>query len=294
MSLHNIFFLGPEGSYSHSCALKLKEIITQVSLEPLVSISAIKEAVACNKEAMGLFPVENSLGGSVTETLDGLLNQSEDTKVLLEYVMKIEHCLLGFGKKQELQEIRAHYQAFNQCEEYLKKNFSKFKRSEFPSNSAAVESLASLDSAQQNTYAAIGSMEAAKRFNVPIIENQINDSSENYTRFWLIGHKGPLSLINESKQYLCSLAFQIPRDEPGGLLKVLQVFASRSINLTKIESRPTKGRLCEYTFYIDFLAPDNWKEEGKEIIKNIQSICSLFRFLGHYSVFPHKDNRFAI
>ncbi|MDX1920319.1 MAG: prephenate dehydratase [Candidatus Caenarcaniphilales bacterium] len=290
--LNNIVYLGPESSFSHICALEIAKLFPSNKLQSVASISGIKEFIKNNEDAFGVFPVENSLGGSVPETLDGILTQKEDIKVLLEFVLKIDHCLLSFGEKSKIQEVRAHYQAFNQCENYLNKNFPDCHKQEFPSNSAAIESLTKLNLNEQKTIASIGSLEAAKKFNIPVLEKQINDSSENYTRFWLIGRESSFNINQKSEQNLCSLAFRIPRDEPGGLMKVLETFASRQINLTKIESRPTKGRLCEYTFFIDFLAPIDWDFQKGQILNIVGSVCSYARFLGYYPVFPAGDNRF--
>ncbi|MDJ0626093.1 MAG: prephenate dehydratase [Candidatus Caenarcaniphilales bacterium] len=283
----SIAYLGPQGSFSDICVKQIHEKINFEALKPAESLTEVRKLLVNGEVDFGLFPVENSLGGSVTETLDGLIRERDDLQVKLEWVLQIRHCLIGYGQKDSLKEVRAHYQAFYQCEEFLKINFPNVVKKEFSSNSAAVVSLMGLNDFEKNETAAISSKEASKAYSIPIIQQNINDSENNFTRFWVIG-KNDFDLPLESKQKMVSLAFALPRDEPGGLVHVLSSLAKRGVNLTKIESRPTKGRLCEYTFFIDFVGegPKN------EIINEISAKCSFLRFIGNYPVFPDNDSRF--
>jgi prephenate dehydratase len=295
MSIENIQllgYLGPEGSFSHICCAELTQLIPSISLKGFSSISAIRQALNQNELTFGLFPVENSLGGSVPESLDGLIKESGQLQVLLEWVLPIEHNLVCRSSTKEIKEIRAHFQAFAQCENYLQQNYPKAQLKEFSSNSAAAESLAELNPEQQTTIAAISSSKAAKIYNLQILQKSINDSKDNCTRFWLVGKKENTPNNIQNKQELTSLAFRIPQDKPGGLMKILSCLAERNINLSKIESRPTRGRLCEYTFFVDFVNPPQWSNLKDEVLNEIKELSSYFCFLGSYSVWPLNDLRF--
>lgn len=275
-------YLGPEGSYSHICAKQIAKTFALNHLIAFKNIAEIYGAIAEKQINFGLLPVENSLGGSVPETLDYLLFAPQSLQVRLEWVLKIEHCLIGFDKK--IEEIRAHFQAFAQCEKFLQANYSQAQKKEMPSNSAAALSLLT----EKQNKAAICSQEAAELYNIPVLAHKINDFTENFTRFWLVGWED-LPKQNYHKQNLISLAFRIPQNTPGGLVKVLNPIAQLNINLSKIESRPTKGRLCEYSFYIDLI---NSEKVDQNLLENLQNLCAYFKFLGNYSVWPLEDLRF--
>lgn len=290
--IYSLGFLGPEGSFSHICALEVAEQLGIQNLIPHQNISAIRHSLSVDELTFALMPLENSLGGSVPESLDGFLLAPSSVTVLLEKVLKIEHCLVGFSKElSTVKEVRAHFQAFAQCDNYLKKNFPGVSLHEMTSNSAAAKSLLDLSELERSSTLAICAKEAAEFYQLPILQPLINDSPDNVTRFWLLG-KTPLPSNVSNSQKLTSLAFRIPQDLPGGLMKVLATLANRKINLSKIESRPTKGRLCEYTFFIDFINPLNWPAIEETVLKEIQNNCSYLRFLGTYSVFPLGDLRF--
>ncbi|HEY9885669.1 MAG TPA: prephenate dehydratase, partial [Vampirovibrionales bacterium] len=288
-------YLGPEGSYSHICALKLSNELQISQLKPLAQFTDLQSFANSSDKHLSLLPVENSIGGSVNENLDSFL-AGYSYWVLLEYVLEISHCLSGYGTFKDIKEIGGHYQAFYQCEEYLKKNFPQAILKEFPSSTAALQSLLTKKSLKDKTKAAICSKEAIDLYEVPLIAEKINDLPENYTRFWLVGSSEFLSLRNlkEKKKlnYLTSLAFKIPQDKPGGLMNVLKPLSEKAINLAKIESRPTKGKLGEYTFFLDYV--NNLpKVEKQKIIKEIKEQCSSFYEIGTYPVITNSsDTRF--
>ena len=289
-----LYYLGPEGSFSHIVANQILNTIEQnYSLEPVQSISDLFKHNFTSTQDLALIPIENSLGGSVGESFDKLLISPVDIEVKLEWVCLIEHYLIGFGKLTDINEIRAHYQAFAQCENFINNNWQglELNKKEMSSNSAAVKSLLAENKAKN--IAAIGAKEAAELYKIPIIEAKIHDFSDNQTRFWLIGYsENKIKTKLPNYNYLNSLIFRIPQDEPGSLMKILNCLAKRKINLCKIESRPTKGRLCEYNFIIDFVSPNNWQNTRQIILEEIQSFCSYIRFLGNYPVLPLNDLRF--
>jgi prephenate dehydratase len=281
-----IAYLGPEGSFSH---IALQNIANTLFEEPFLYVSMNSFTEAVNELRRGsveyaLLPIENSLGGSVPESLDQISSLDGSFQVQLEWVASIEHCLSGFQKDfSKVKEVRAHFQALAQCREFLKFNLPKAELKEMPSNSTAVKSLHGITDAL-----AICSLEAAELYNVPLIEKGINDLKDNFTRFWLVGTKS-IKLISSTGQKLTSIVFRIPLDEPGGLVRVLKVLSDKKINLTKIESRPTRGRLCEYSFFIDFI----YASEKKEIFDELKNVCAHFKHLGTYEIHPKLDLRFT-
>ncbi|MDX1918160.1 MAG: prephenate dehydratase [Candidatus Caenarcaniphilales bacterium] len=290
-----LLYLGPEGSYSHNCAhLIQSELLPDLRLVSCDSIYAIHREQKKNHSALGLFPVENSLGGGVSETLDGLFERLEQPQILLEWVLPIEHNLLSTGSLNQIKEVRAHYQSLAQCASFLREHLAQAEKIVTSSNSSAILSILEEDPAKRSLLAAIASKEAAELYRLPIITEAINDFKHNATRFWLIGRDAKKKFNrSDSKQALVSIAFQMPADKPGGLLKVLQSLARQDLNLTRIESRPTKGRLAEYTFFIDFVATDKLSRIALSgLLDELESLCSVFKFFGHYPVFPDPDPRF--
>ncbi len=280
--------LGPRASFSHICALKIAELLhLDKTFLYCFDFEEVYNLFKSDKALYAVLPVENSLGGGIGETLDKVAKASENVEIKLEYVLKIEHNLISFSKDlSQITEIRAHEQALAQCKDFLKENFPNAKKIKEVSNSGAVESLVSLEDSERNKIAAICSKESSEFYNVPIIISKVNDSTDNYTRFWLLGKKEN-KIDFENSQKLCSFAFQIPFDEPGGLIRILQPLGENNLNLTRIESRPTRGKLAEYTFFIDTI-----KTKPFDFYK-LASKCSYFKFLGEYPVLPEGDFRFC-
>ena len=291
-----IGYLGPEGSYSHNCLRKIQQALNIKSWQNKIclTITDILEELSAGKINLALIPIENSLGGSVTESLDRLVSLPHKYQVLGEWVIQIQHCLLGFQAQPSV--IRAHYQSLAQCYYYLKQNHPNTLWQEMPSNSAAVQSL--LENNQDSKIAAIGSKEAASLYQVPILEEQINDSHNNFTRFWLLGSPSEESELLQqiaeqaSSQRLISLAFKLPQDKPGSLANILNLIAAQKINLCRIESRPTRHNLGEYIFFIDFLNQAAQLQTGL-LVNKLKESCQYFGFLGDYPVFTEKNLRFA-
>ena len=292
--LQSIGYLGPAGSYSYNCLQLIKQELDlpNIQTQTCLTITDIFEALAAQKISLALIPLENSLGGSVTESLDRLLDLRAEYKVLAEWVLPVKHCLIGF--KPEPQEIRAHYQSLAQCHYYLKHNHASSLLKEMNSNSAAVQSL--LRDGHDKKVAAIASQEAAALYQIPILAHEINDSANNSTRFWLIGQPEHQSqLLKQFKQKpslprLVSLALQLPQDQPGSLAKLLELIAKLNINLCRIESRPTRHNLGEYVFFIDLLNKNG--EVQNDLVQQLQKTCHYFGFLGNYPVFAEHDLRF--
>jgi len=230
-------------------------------------------------------PIENSLGGAVTHTLDRYVGYMDTTaRIHGEIDLPIEHGLITRPRTnpEKIQVVFSHPQAFEQCNFWLQKNFPGASRSETDSTAAAVQRLLKKSIGIWSTFyklnqrAAIGPKELAKEHGLKWVP--IPQERENRTRFLVLG-RGPLSRRRSSKTSI----LLILKDRPGALYNALTPFKNNGINLTKIESRPSKGRAWEYVFFIDF--------EGHEGDRNVKKTLRILgksakelKILGSYPV----------
>ncbi len=244
-----IAYLGPEGTYSQLAAVAYSldlEYRTGQSVELLAlpSISRAMQATAEGLSTVTIVPVENSTEGGVTTTLDTLW-QLQQLKIYRAMVMPIRHGLLSYAKKlAAIKFVYSHPQALSQCQRWLEHNLPQAKPIATRSTTEALGHLVDND-----TVAAISSEWAAQLYNLPILAHGINDHTDNCTRFWVLTASSQNASPVEGKY--TSLAFTLPVNGPGALLKPLEVFARYGINLSRIESRPTKRSLGEYLFFVD-------------------------------------------
>lgn len=270
----SIAHLGPVGTNAETAALAYvkwltKETNSECTLCPYSTISQALEASATGEVDLSVVPVENSIEGSVTVTLDTLW-RLDSLRIQHALVLPISHALISKAQNfNEIQKVYSHPQALAQCQLWL----AQFIPSAvlIPANSTT-ESLEYLD---DTSVAVISAPRAAQLYNLPVLAHPINDYPDNYTRFWILGKgvekvenvelgdrppstksitKSAAKLILDASPSNCthtSLAFSVPANMPGALVKPLQVFASRGINLSRIESRPTKRSLGEYIFFMD-------------------------------------------
>ncbi len=276
--IRKLLFLGPKGSYSDFAKNKFIEAfgLNCVSTN-LKSISGVIKALKDenSEDIAAVIPIENSIEGIVRETLDNLASlKKEGYKILAETTMDIEHALIGYAdKKSEIKVIRSHPQALAQCKKYIHDNFPDSLIEEATlSTSAAIRSLTEED----KSVAAIGSIDCAKMYNVPIIETTINDEANNKTRFILLGK----FLSPQTGHDKTSITFST-ENKAGALNKILTILENHDINMSYIDSRPSKKELGEYVFYIDF--------EGhildtkiEDAFKEIMPIAKMFYVIGSY------------
>lgn len=273
--------MGPEGSYSERAAKlwALKNGLKDTEFMYFADIEDAFLAAVKGKADISVIPVENSIEGSVGVTLDLLLENG--VVIVGEIVVKIEHCLLSKGEPEKIRVILSHPQGLAQCRHFLKKHFPQAELRSTGSTSHAARLAGEFEE-----MAAIASPEAAERYGLKILLSNIQDRKENHTRFLIIRAKEKISSEQtlevtgaESEPYsnpcrnaenkfrsepetgkekvspsTCktSLIVYLEKDRPGALYELLGVFAKRGINLTKIESRPSKRELGDYYFYIDF------------------------------------------
>ncbi len=225
----------------------------------------------------GVVPIENSLEGSVNDTLDLLIHEST-LLIRQELVLPVEHCLL-VKPGVNLQEIRAvysHPQALGQCRRFLERCFPRVQALAALSTAAAVEEMQQ----SKEVAAAIATARAAQLYGAEILARGIQDSPSNLTRFVVLAHADH-SPTGRDKTSLC---FAFSDDRPGLLHGVLKEFAQRGINLTKIESRPTKQSLGQYIFLID-LEAHRTDPSAKEALELMQGQVAMLKIFGSYPRF---------
>ena len=247
-----IGYLGPGGSFSHNAAmLKFGQ---SVEYEPLADIASIFDEVSKGHCDLGLAPVENTMGGGVIETLDALIDS--DVKVCAEVQMAIHHNLLGNCSLQQVEKIYSKPEVFVQCRNWLSATFKGTQTIPVASTARAAQL-----AAEEPKAAAIGSSVAAELYGLRIICENIEDIANNVTRFLVISREDARPTGEDKTAILFSTAHKA-----GALSDVLDMFKRYGINLTNIESRPSRKREWEYYFFVDFLGHRTEKhiQEGLE------------------------------
>ena len=273
--IKKLYFLGPKGSYTQSASEKFSSYI---NIEELVSVDSIYEISQILKEGNlneygAIIPIENSIEGIVRESQDNLADLAKvGYRIQAETCLDIEHSLVSFGKKEEIKTIISHPQALAQCRNYIFKNWgNNIDLIPTLSTSNAVLTLKNTDP----TIAAIASEFCAKTYNVPIQDSKINDEKNNKTRFVLLTKFNP----KNNFQNKTSIVFST-ENIPGALNKVLTILEKYGLNMSYIDSRPSRKELGEYVFYIDFaghiedLAVKNALEEIQPFIKMFEILSN--------------------
>jgi chorismate mutase/prephenate dehydratase len=259
---------GPLATYTHLAALK--HFGSSASFLPVESIKAVFDTVDSGKTEFGVVPIENSNEGVISSTLD--LFMDYDLKVSAEVMLEISHNLLSkSADKSKIKKVYSNPQATAQCRRWLESNLPKIPILESTSTAKAAE-IAS----QDEDAAAIASEVAAKVYDLHFVEKNIGDSRHNYTRFLVISKEYP-SKTGKDKT---SIMFSI-KDRPGALHDILMPFKKAKINLTKIESRPSKRKAWEYIFFVDMEGHIDDKKVMKAI-DNIRDSCLYVKILGSY------------
>jgi prephenate dehydratase len=265
-------FLGPPGTYAEEAAL---QYAPEAELVPMASNTAVAAAVESAMVDEGIVPIENSLEGSIPETLDALVHGSGKLWIRREVVLAIEHRLLVKPGvlAQNVKVVLSHPNPLGQCRGFIERCFPKATVEAALSTTAAVEEVMGRDDA-----AAIGSGRAAELYGAEVLASGIEDRSTNVTRFVVLAdddHQG----TGDDKT---SLAFAFAVEDRSGLLvSALETFSKREINLSKIESRPSKERLGTYIFLVDV---DGHRSDPAMAgaLESIREKCSFFRVLGSY------------
>jgi len=264
-----VAFQGERGAYSEEAVIKF--FGEGADPQPRKTIPAVFMSVEAGEVDAGVIPVENSIEGSVGESYDALLTTS--LKVVGEINLRISHCLIALPGStiSGIVRVVSHPQALAQCRGYI--------------SSLGLEPVSHYDTAAavrlvkemgDKSVAAIASARAAEIYGMDILARGIEDYGRNYTRFLVVGRYDPPRVEKEKT----SIIFSLPH-RPGALFEALGAFARRGINLTKIESRPTRARPWQYNFYVDFeghMAEDRVREALSELAEK----AILLKVLGSY------------
>lgn len=274
--IHTIAYLGPEGSYTEMA----KDIFCQryefnAELMPMKTIKSVLEFVDGNPTTVGVLPIENSIEGAVRETIDNLIRtQNSNVRILSEFVMPIRHCLLSRTTEfSSISGVMSISQALAQCQNFI--------HNELPRNLDIIEVASTSEAARKLqeynlTYAAIGSEKTAEIYNLNILKCNINDDPDNKTRFALIGDFETQATQNDNT----TLAFST-ENKPGALIEILQIFHDFGINLSYIDSRPSKTKFGEYTFFVDFDGHIS-DEKISKVIEEVKTHTHYYRLVGSY------------
>ena len=262
-----IAYLGPEATFTHLAALK--KFGTSVSYLSCKNISDVFSEVEKDSADYGVIPIENSIEGAVSHTLDMLVDS--DLKICSQIMLDVAHNLLAKCKRTEIKKIYSKDQVFGQCRIWLESNLPKADLIEISSTTQAAQV-----AAKEKYAACIASLWAAKTYKLNVIAKEIEDSPHNITRFLVIG-KFDTEQTGFDKT---SIVFSI-KDRVGALHAMLLPFKKYNINLTKIESRPSKKRAWDYYFFVDMLGHSKEKNI-KKALEELEEKCKFLKVLGSY------------
>lgn len=264
-----IAYLGPEATFSHIAAVRA--FGRSVDYKPYQSIPDIFRAVEREQATFGIVPVENSTGGTIHTTLDELMGSP--LLICAEIHIPVHHNLLCRGKLKDIRKVCTHPQILSQCREWLRANLPLAAQIEMPSSGEGCRM-----AKRNKTVASIAPELAARLHELPILVRHIEDVKDNVTRFLIIGHQSPAP----SGRDKTSIMFSI-KDEPGALKRLLTPYSERGINLTKIESRPSRRRAWDYIFFVDMVGHMN-DPEIVEALKRMKPHTTYLRVLGSYPI----------
>ncbi len=264
-----IAYLGPEGTWTHQAAIKKFGHSVNYSAQP--NFSDVFDQVARRRASYGVVPIENSTEGAVSHTLD--LFVDSPLHICAQILLRIENGLMTAIPRDQIKTLYSHPQVFGQCRAWILQNFPEADLVEVSSTTKAAQ--IARDQATQGA-AALGGPLAAEMYGLTLLEQSIQDRATNTTRFLVIGEKTCPRTGNDRTSILFAI-----HDRPGSLVKALQSFDHCQINLSKIESRPSKRKDWEYIFYVD-LAGHCEDDKVAEALAELEKHCSLVKLLGSY------------
>jgi len=262
-----IAYLGPRATFTHLAAIKkFGEKVNFISFD---DIPEIFSAVESQDVVYGVVPIENSTEGVVTHTLDMFIDSN--LHICSEVIFKITHHLLGNTSIKRVKKVYSNPQAFSQCRKWLQHNLAS---KGFISTSTTAEAARIVQ--KKKDSACIASEACSRIYNLKILARNIQDSSGNITRFLVIGKYETRPTGNDKTSILFSV-----KDRVGALHGMLVPFKKHKINLTKIESRPSKRKAWEYYFFVDFQGHREDKRV-KEALGELDKKCNFLKILGSY------------
>lgn len=264
-----IAYFGPEATFTHLAAIK--KFGSNVDYYPCLSITDVFREVEAKRSDYGVVPIENSTEGVISHTLDMFINS--DLKICSEVSLEISHNLIAKCKMPFIKKVYSNPQVFGQCRLWLEVNLHRRELVEVSSTSKAAE----IASKEKNS-AAITNILAAERYKLNILARDIQDNPGNVTRFLVIGDVVPSPTNKDKTSIMISI-----KDKVGALHDILVPFKKNKVNLTKIESRPSKRKAWEYYFFVDMLGHCEDLNVQKAL-KELEAKAAYLKVLGSYPV----------
>ncbi|MFH1458653.1 MAG: prephenate dehydratase [Candidatus Omnitrophota bacterium] len=264
-----IAYLGPQATFTHLAALK--RFGSQVGYTACDSIPDCFREVERDAADYGVVPIENSVEGAVTHTLDMFVDS--DLKICAQIILDVAHNLLANCPKEKIRRVYSNPQVFGQCRIWLQENLAAAETIEVSSTTRAAQV-----ASKEKVSACIASLLAAKVYKLKVIARDIEDSPHNITRFLVVGK----TLAGRTQHDKTSILFSI-KDKVGALHDMLLPFKKYHINLTKIESRPSKRRAWDYYFFVD-LEGHLLNMRVKKALAELENKCKFLKVLGSYPI----------
>ncbi len=271
----NISYFGSPGSFTHTAAIK--RFGNSAVFHPQPGISDVFRSVEKGECRYGVVPIRNSTHGVVAETIDNF--KRSDLRIYAETHLDIHHQFLSKSSPEQITRIYTHGQAFGQCREWLDRHYPKAEFVEVGNTALGAER-----ASKEPGTAAIAAELASKIYNVPILFPNIEDRAHNTTRFVIIGYDSEAPTGRDKTSMIVQL-----RNRPGSLLSALEPFRNNSINLTHIDSRPTKSEKWEYLFFIEFEGHTE-EERVKKALKELAEHCTQTKSIGSYPEEEHMKS----
>jgi chorismate mutase/prephenate dehydratase len=263
-----VAFFGPKATFTHQAAMQ--QFGLSAELVPQKSIPAVFEEVEKGRAQYGVVPVENSTEGMVSHTLDMFMES--ELKINAEVMLEIHHFLLSrTGRFEDIKKVYSHIQPIAQCRNWLAENLPNVPVVDVASTATAAQIVS-----EDYTAAAIAGEPAASMYDLKIVRERIEDQVNNFTRFLIISRK----MADSSGSDKTSLMFSV-KDEVGILYRMLEPFAKRGINLSKIESRPLKKKAWEYIFFLDLMGHIS-DPMIADAVQELKQCCQFVKVLGSY------------
>ncbi len=267
--MNNVSFQGEHGAYSESAAKKF--FGNDVKTIPCKSFEDALKTTEGDGSNYSVLPVENSIEGTVGQSIDAIANTSLHS--IGEVYLKVEHCLIGKGKLEDVKMVYSHPQALGQCSNFIHNR--KLQTVPTYDTAGSVKIVKEMNDIQS---ASIASYDAGKLYEVPIIEKGIENNPNNFTRFLIFSKENS----SESSNDKTSIIFSV-KHEPGALYQILKEFNDNGINLTKIESRPNKNTNWEYNFFVDLIGHFS-SSKISSVLNKISENTIFLKVLGSYPV----------
>lgn len=270
--MKRVLYQGAPGAFSHIAARSFFEDATYDGR--VVHFREIGQALSRGEGDYAVLPIENTLAGSIYENYDNLMEFG--LHVHGEYILRIQHQLLGKSgtRIEDVTKVYSHAKALEQCEGFFDRHPTIEEVIMYDTAAAAKH----VSEHPGRSIAAIASQEAGELYNLTILAPNIEDDTQNWTRFFLVSTKPDVPTSADK----CSLIFSVSH-KPGSLFEAMKIFADHNLNMSKIESRPIKGRPFEYYFYVDVEFEPSQYEAAREALVSLKDHAQHLRILGYYN-----------